>query len=91
MRFVTNATPMDRNISKHSQLAQLVIQVQYHMNVIYNLGGRHTNTHTYYVHEKKVRNYIYRCASAIGWHMPGLKGTIAYGTYMCIIIIMIDA
>ena len=38
-------------ISKRSKLTDLDIQVQYHMNVIYSLGGGHTctraHTHTH--------------------------------------------
>ena len=35
-----------RYVSKHNKLVQLVVQVQYHMNVIYSLGGGHTHRHT---------------------------------------------
>ena len=41
------ATPMQRKlryISKRNKLAQLVVLAQYHVNVIYSLGGRHTHT-----------------------------------------------
>ena len=34
-----------RYVSKCNKLVQLVVQVQYHMNVIYSLGGGHTHTH----------------------------------------------
>ena len=37
--FITKATPVHRK--------QLVVQVQYHVNVIYSLGDRHTHMHTY--------------------------------------------
>ena len=33
-----------RYISKCNKLVQLVVQVKYHVNVIYNLGGGHTHT-----------------------------------------------
>ena len=48
MCFVTMATPVYRKlryVSKHNKLVQLVVQVEYHMNVIYSLGGRHTHAH----------------------------------------------
>ena len=31
-------------VPKHNKLVQLVVEVQYHVNVIYSLGGRHTHT-----------------------------------------------
>ena len=34
-----------RYVSKRNKLAQLVVQVKYHVNVIYSLGGGHTHTH----------------------------------------------
>ena len=51
MYFVTKAMPMHRKlhyISKCNKLVQLVVQVQYNMNVIYSLRGTHTHacTHT---------------------------------------------
>ena len=48
--FVTMTAPIQRIVSlvsKHSKLVQLVVQVKYHVNVIYSLGGRHTDTHTH--------------------------------------------
>ena len=42
-----------RCISKHNKLVQLVIQIQYHVNVIYNLG---VSTHTYQHHRCNVMN-----------------------------------
>ena len=33
---------MDRIPSKPNKLANFAIQVQYHVSVIYSLGGRHT-------------------------------------------------
>ena len=33
-----------RYVSKHNELVQLVVQVQYHVNVIYGFGGEHTHT-----------------------------------------------
>ena len=32
---------------KHNKLVKLVVQVKYHMNVIYSLGGGHTHTNTH--------------------------------------------
>ena len=47
--FVTAmATPVHRKfryVSKRNKLVQLVVQVNYHVNVIYSLGGGHTYTH----------------------------------------------
>ena len=43
--FVTKTTPMYRKlryVSKCNKLVQLVVQVKYHVNVIYSLGGRYT-------------------------------------------------
>ena len=37
--FVTKVTSIDRITLLHSKLAQLVIQVQYHVNIIYSLRG----------------------------------------------------
>ena len=40
------ATPVHRKlcyVSKRNKLVQLIVQVQYHMNVIYSLGGKHTH------------------------------------------------
>ena len=34
-----------RYVSKRNKLVQLVVQVKYHVNVIYSLGGGHTHTH----------------------------------------------
>ena len=49
MGFVRKATPMPRKlhyVSKYSSLAQLVVQVQYNVNIIYSLGAEtHTYTH----------------------------------------------
>ena len=50
MCFVTKATLMHRKlhyVSKCSKLVQLVVKVQYHVNVIYSLGGGHTHTHAH--------------------------------------------
>ena len=47
MGFVTKATCMPRKlyyVSKYNKLAQLVVQVQYHVIIIYSLG---TEIHTY--------------------------------------------
>ena len=33
-------------ISKCNKLVQLVVQVQFHMKVIYSFGGRHMHAHT---------------------------------------------
>ena len=57
--FVTKATPVHRKlhyVSKCNKLVQLVIQVKYHVNVIYSFGAdththarthAHTHTHTH--------------------------------------------
>ena len=46
--FVTIATLIQKIalLRFYNNLVQLVVQVQYHVNVIYSLGGRHTHTHT---------------------------------------------
>ena len=51
--FVTKATPVHRKlryVSKRTKHVQLVVQVQYHVNITYSLGSRHAHarahTHT---------------------------------------------
>ena len=46
-RVGQTTTPVHRKlryVSKRNKLVQLVVQVKYHVNVIYSLGGRHTQT-----------------------------------------------
>ena len=75
--FVTMATPMRRKlryVSKCNKLVQLVVLVQYHVNVIYSLGGGHTHTHADMpTSQTKAisRNQARRKAGA-----PGLKSPI---------------
>ena len=49
--FVTKATPMHRKLRyvfKHNKLVQLVVLVQYHVNVINSLrADTHTHTHAH--------------------------------------------
>ena len=62
-------------ISKCNKLVQLVVQVLYHKNVIYSLGGGHTHTHAH-THTKLRGQKQFqeaRRALAFGWHTPGLK------------------
>ena len=75
------ATPMHRklrHVSKRNKFIQLVVQVQYHVNVIYSLGGRHTRTHarthkqTYQRRGQKQFQETKRVL-AEGWRVPGLK------------------
>ena len=56
-------------ISKHNKPVQLVVWVQYHMNVIYSLGGRYTQT---YRHCGQKQFQKTRCMPAFG-RVPGLK------------------
>ena len=61
-------------ICKHNKLVQLVVQVKYHMNVIYSLWGQahtHTHTHTNIVDKSNFKKS--RRALAFGWHKPGFK------------------
>ena len=53
-----------RYVSKCNKLVQLVVQVKYHVNVIYNLGGGHTQT--YQRHGQKQFQET-RCMPAFGW------------------------
>ena len=50
-------------ISKCSKLVQLVLQIQYHVNVIYSHGDGHTNI----LHEKKVMLRSQVCVAAWGY------------------------
>ena len=74
--FVTKATLMHRNlryVCKCNKLVQLVVQVKYHVNVSYSLGGGHT--HTYQLRGQKQFQET-RCAPsaqvASGFKIPRL-------------------
>ena len=55
-------------VSKYNKLVQLVVQVQYHMNVIYSPRGRHTHIPT--SQTKAIsRN---QARASLGRHTPGL-------------------
>ena len=74
-----------RYISKHNKRVQLVVQVQYHVNVIYSLGA---DTHRYQCRgQKQPTSWTkqfqeIRCASAFGRRVPGLKLVYQYHALM---------
>ena len=66
--FVTKAKLMHRKlhyVSKCNKLVQLVVQVKYHVNVIYSLKGGHTHKHTDFVGKNNFKKP--------GMCQPGLK------------------
>ena len=59
-----------RYASKCNKLVQLVVQVEYDVNVIYSLGGGDTHKHTDFTDKS---NFKKPGAPAKGLHTPGLK------------------
>ena len=75
MCFVTMATPVHRKLHyvfRCKILVQVVVHVQYHMNVIYSLGSGHAHTQTYQFHGQKQFQETRRMP-AFGQRAPGLK------------------
>ena len=71
-----------RYVSKRNKLVQLVVQIQYHVNVIYSLRGRthirthartHAHTHTYRRRGQKQLQETIDCIYTIYEETPGLK------------------
>ena len=61
------------SISKCNKFVQLVVQVQYHVNVIKSRGAdTHTHARTY-TNVMDNSNFKTRRALAIGWHVPVLQ------------------
>ena len=84
MCFVTKATPMRRKlryISKCNRLVQLVVQVQYHVTVIYSLRGGHTHTHVH-THTNVVDKAFQETghAPAESWYAPGLNNSYTHAS-----------
>ena len=69
--FVTMTMPMHRKlqyVSKRNKLVQLVVLVQYHVNVIYSLGGGHTHANIPTLRTKAIS----RNQARAGLRAPGL-------------------
>ena len=72
-----------RYVSKHNKLVQLVVQVQYHVNVIHSLGGGHTHTHTDIVDKSNFKKPGARRPK--GRRVPGLTNSFQAFPYYFIL------
>ena len=76
--FVTKATPVHRKlpcVSKRNKLVQLVVQVQYHLNVIYCLGGGDAHIHILTLRTKAIsKNQARASQTARTWFKNIVQG-----------------